>query len=437
MLRRLYILFILLGLFNAQAQELIFNTIDRGAPSQSAEILDAWRTVVLDPDYGGHWIVTGDVDGDGEADIVSCKNVDNNDVHFTSAAVAHRLDGTVIWRWGNPNIGRKNWHHDVPCQIYDWDGDGQNEVILLAEGFIVELDGKTGVERRRIPIQKEATDCLIFANLSGTNHASEILVKDRYTQIWAYSVDGKELWTVKNPGDYRTSHQARPVDLDNDGRDEIFAGYAMLNHDGSVRWIFKSETVDQKRGHLDCARILQKGKTPEEFRFALTCCGAKNIACIDGNGQPVWEKTGHHYESIQIGNIVPDAAQPQILVDIDHRPYGRSPLWVMDANGNQLGQLMTDYCRHHRLLDWTGDGYDNIILPDAQGVFDGAGKRIATFNTGSKGMSVLLGDMSGDGYSDVTILTTNPEVVFIFQNYEGKTEGTKSPLGCGVNYTFY
>ncbi len=44
----------------------------------------------------------GDVDGDGEVEIVSARNVDENDNHFTSAAVAHKLDGTVLWTWGDP-----------------------------------------------------------------------------------------------------------------------------------------------------------------------------------------------------------------------------------------------------------------------------------------------------------------------------------------------
>ena len=201
----------------------------------NAPVVQPWRRITLDPEYSGAWVVAGDLDGDGAVEIVSARNVDRNDVHYTSAAVAQRLDGRVLWRWGNPKIGRKPLHHDVACQIYDWDGDGRNEVVLCTEGFLVELDGATGREKRRLPLPKDATDCLVFANLSGNKRPTDVLVKTRYTQLWAFNRDGKQLWTVENPGGYRTAHQPVSVDLDGDGRDEVMAGYAMLNANGSAR----------------------------------------------------------------------------------------------------------------------------------------------------------------------------------------------------------
>ena len=241
-------------------------------------LVQPWRTVALDPDYGGAWVVAGDLDGDGEVEIVCARNVDQNDVHYTSAVVAQRLDGGVLWRWGNPAVGRQKLHHDVACQIHDWDGDGRNEVILCHQDALVELDGVTGRERRRFPLPKDATDCLVFANLSGSRRPTDVLVKTRYTQIWAFNRDGQQLWTVEKPGGYLTAHQPVPVDLDGDGRDEVMAGYAMLNADGSVRWVFKAQQADQARGHADCFRQVRAGTTPGTSRFVLTMCGANAIA---------------------------------------------------------------------------------------------------------------------------------------------------------------
>ena len=414
-----------------------FSTHDHGDPGDRAPVVTAWKRVKLDPDYGGLWVVTGDVDGDGEVDIVSCENVNRNDVHYTSTAVAQRLDGSVIWRWGDPSIGRKQWSHDVACQIYDWDGDGQNEVILCTQGMLVELDGRSGKERRRLPIARDATDCLVFANLTGKDRATDVLVKNRYHQIWAYDQLGKPLWTVRDPGGFRTAHQPRPIDLDRDGRDEIMAGYAMLNADGSLRWTFQSNAVDLRRGHLDCMRVLRSGNTPSDFRLILTCCGANNIACVGGDGHLYWEQSGHHFESVQIGRLFPDVAGKQVLVDIDHRPHGKSPLQVFDNDGRLRGQIMGDYCRHHEFLDWMGDGYDEILIAYARGVFDARGRRIATFATGQPGYSILLGDMTGDGVGDVTIVTESPPTVHIFKNSSGTRKQNANELGCGVNFTLY
>ena len=325
----------------------------------------------------------------------------------------------------------------MACQIHDWDGDGRPEVVLATKGYLVVLDGRSGKEKRRIPIPKEATDCLVFADLSGKGRPEEVFVKTRYTQIWAYNLSGKMLWTSKMPGGFRTAHQVRPFDLNGDGKDEIMAGYALLSPEGRVLWVYHSRVVSQEKGHLDCVRILKRGKKFEDFRLVLTCCGAKNLACIDGLGRVVWEVPGHHFESIQVGYIFPKLSEPQLLVDIDHRPFGESPLCVFSSKGELLGRIMGDYCRHHALLDWTGDGFDEIIVAYAHAVFDRTGHRIATFDTGKPGVSLLLGDMTGDGISDVSILTGDPPTLHIFRNEKGRPRSKCTSLGCGLNFTLY
>jgi len=435
-------------LLNAkQKGPIYFDVRDVGEPADKVHVIKPWKIISLDPEYGGQWVVAGDVDDDGQVEIVSAENVNKNDVHYTSTAVAQKLDGSVLWRWGNPDIGRKKWHHDVACQIHDWDGDGKSEVVLCTKGYLVELDGATGRQRRRIAIADEATDCLLFANLTGGNRPTDVLVKTRYHQIWAYDRAGNLLWTVRDPGGYRTAHQPRPIDLDGDGRDEIMAGYAMLNPDGSVRWVFKSKKVNQARGHLDCCRVLRRGKTPEDFRLVLTCCGANNVALVDGNGRVLWEVSGHHFESVDIGQIIPNHPAAQLLVDIDHQPLGKSPLWVLDEDGKHLGQLITDYSRHHHLLDWTGDGVNEILVAHNGGIYNHKGKRIGVFATPKptknasppderiSERSILTGDMTGDGVPDVVLATT--EAVYIFKNEKGLKPDRPVPLGTGPNFTLY
>jgi hypothetical protein len=428
-----------------QASDFIcFDTEDVGKPDDAVPVIQPWKVVALDPDYGGQWVLAGDLDADGQVEIVSAENFNKDDVHYTSAAACQKLDGSVLWRWGDPSLGRKNWHHDVACQIHDWNGNGKKEVVLCARGSLVELEGATGRQLRRIRINDEATDCLVFCNLAGSERATDVLVKDRYHRIWAYDRQGKLLWTVEDPGGYRTAHQPRPVDVDGDGRDEIIAGYAMLNPDGSVRWVFRSEKVDQSRGHLDCARVVRRGKSPEEFRFVLTCCGANNIALVDGNGKVLWEVSGHHFESVDVGHVMPNHPAPHIVVDIDHQPYGKSPIWVLDERGQLLGQLVTDYSRHHCLLDWTGDGLDENMVGHNGGLYNYRGRRIATFKThalettaetSEYERSVLIGDMTGDGVADVIIAT--PYAVYIYENAAGKKPDEPVPLGTEFNFTLY
>ncbi len=414
-----------------------------GAQAADPPTLQPWRRVTLDPVWSGAWVTVGDLDGDKAVEIVSARNVDRKDVHYTSAVVAQRLDGSVLWRWGDPKVGRKELHHDVACQIYDWDGDGRNEVILCAENALVELDGATGREKRRLPLPAEASDCLVFVNLSGGSRATDVLVKTRYTQIWAFNREWKPLWTVSNPGGYRTAHQPVPVDLDGDGRDEIMAGYAMLNADGSIRWVFQSRKADQARGHCDCFRLVRPGKAPADFRFAMTLCGAKGLALIDGNGKPIWEATGEHFESIDVGRLVAGEPGVHLAVDIDHGAWGNGPIWVFDEQGGVKTKIMTDYARHHAVADWTGDGVAEILVAQPRALFDGRGRRVATLamdeqdDAAGEERLALTGDFTGDGVPDALLTTRAMTHVYLYRNEKGRRPDPPAPLGTEPNLTLY
>jgi hypothetical protein len=420
-----------------EAEFTLFDTNDTGGPGDNVPLIKPWKVIPLDADFGGSWYSAGDLDGDGVAEIVSAENFNEGDVHYTSAVAAHRLDGSVMWTWGDAEAGRKKLHHDVGCQIHDWDGDGRNEVVVAAKDAVVELEGRTGAERLRFSIEKEATDSITFCDFTGDGHGETILVKDRYKNIWAYTREGELRWHVKEPGGFRTAHQPRPMDIDGDGVDEVFAGYAMLNADGSVRWTVASKAVKQERGHLDCARLMQRGATAAETRIALTFCGANNIAVVDGNGAIQWELSGYHFESIQVGRIVPDAPGPQLLVDVDHQPKGKSPIWVVGgATGKPLGQVITNYSRQHRLVDWDGDGLDEFVVAQDRGLYDHTGQRIATFDTDKQAGNILhTGDMTGDNRPDVLLLAGSG--VYIFENKGGKKQEARKAPGTGLNVTLY
>jgi hypothetical protein len=361
--------------------------------------------ITLDPEYSGQWVVMGDLDGDGVAEIISARNVDRDDVHYTSAVGAQRLDGSVLWRWGDPRVGRRELHHDVACQVHDWDGDGRNEVIVATDGFLVELDGSGGTERRRLRLPPRATDCITFANLTG-NGPSDVIVKDRYWNLWAFDRDWRMLWHVENPGGYRTAHQPLCFDVDGDGRDEVMAGYALLDADGATQWVLESSVADLAAAHLDCTRVLRRGDTPADWRLVHTYCGAGCIAVSDGEGRIVWERGGHHFESLDVGHVRADAPGPQILVDlVDDVAPGLNGTWLLDAEGELLGQFATPYSRFHALVDWNADGLDEVLLADVALICDGQGRPLARLAfEDAQERFVRIGDMTGEGHNEVSFI---------------------------------
>jgi len=173
-------------------------------------------------------------------------------------------------------------------------------------------------------------------------------------------------------------------------------------------------------------------------RLVLTLCGANGIAMIDGRGEVIWEQVGSHFESIDIGRIIAEHPGPQILVDIDHQPFGKAPLLLMDEDGVLLGRINTDYARHHHLLDWTGDGLDEIISAHSGAVYDHAGRRLATLTAPASGRgerSMLVGDFTGDGVPDVTLVTT--DALYVFRNGSGVKPTPGIGLETEFNFTLY
>jgi len=421
-----------------------FTDLRKDETVKSAPMLKPWRSLQPDSAYHGVWLVAGDLDGDGQAEILTARNSRQE----VTTLIASRLDGSELWHWGEPNTGKPRIGYDVPAQIYDLDADGQNEVYFCVKNYLLVLDGPTGKEIRRLPLPAElkVADCITFANVRGKKHPSDIIIKDRYHHIWVYSDTWQLLWDWHtDPG--KTCHHPTLIDIDGDGRDEVLGGYTLLDDDGSELWTISSETIDLNRGHLDCCEILHSGKTFDDFRFIVTCCAAKAILKVDGYGKILWERSGHHLESVDAGKICADVPGKQIFVDIDHLPFGEAKVWLLDEQGELLGEYKCDYARHHRLIDWNGDGLDEILIGNSMSLFDGRGKTQFRFGPanafagerggqkgGDAGPMAVTGDLDGDQRPEI-ILHSGTTVNIYKSDKAAKLSNTR--VGTDINFTFY
>lgn len=234
------------------------------------EYVEPWKVVTINEDYASKWLLAADVDNDGEAELVSCRsqyNQYNMDNHEVRTACAMELDGSLIWSWGTAGEGVTTMGADSPCQVHDIDNDGVMEVLLCTREELVILNAQNGKEEKRYPLpvgqshpDQWATDCIIIANITGGDYPSDIIVKSRYHEAWAYTKDWKLLWHVSMPGGMKIGHQPHPVDIDNDGYDEVLVGYSLVKPDGSYGWIMNKDEylsdLDASHSHCDSVKLL-------------------------------------------------------------------------------------------------------------------------------------------------------------------------------------
>ncbi|MGH7223359.1 MAG: hypothetical protein ACRELF_09030, partial [Gemmataceae bacterium] len=234
----------------------------------------------------------GDLDGDGEYDIVLKQEMrprDNSRRGKTGETKleAYKLDGSFLWRI---NLGKnvREGAHYTPFLVYDLDGDGKAEVVCRtadgtvdgtgkilgdpaadhrnADGYVLEgpefvtvFDGATGkalASAAYVPPRGKVSDwgdgygnrvdrfLACVAYLDGAR-PSVVMCRGYYTRTvlaaWNWR-DGKltRVWTFDSddgtPGNraYRGQgdHSVSVGDVDGDGKDDIIYGACCIGSDG-------------------------------------------------------------------------------------------------------------------------------------------------------------------------------------------------------------
>lgn len=253
-------------------------------------------------DFGAETLRIGDLDGDGELDLLLVQSV--YATRKITCLTALTIGGRVLWQVGRgsgsagESVGGTAGSHsagegtggtggsesagggtggtgriysDLPVQVYDWDDDGRNEVLYVRQARYIQpgwdgkspleraeryegaatmvvLDGTTGREKQTFALPAPADDSFLFANLTGGTRRGDLVVKDRYWQAWGISHEGRELWHYAGS----VGHYPAIADIDGDGRDEVFFGFALVDHDGKV--LFQH---DARGEHQDACWIMQ------------------------------------------------------------------------------------------------------------------------------------------------------------------------------------
>jgi hypothetical protein len=360
---------------------------------------------------GGARPLIGDVSGDGRLDIVMMQPHFVADDRFEGALVAaltaYDVEGNLLWQAGQVDPAGRNQGSDIPAQVHDVDGDGDNEVVAVmhpggdtsVEGRFMVFDGRTGELVRDFALpHPEAHDAILFVNLSGGNTPREILLKDRYEHVWAVDSDGDLLWET----DANTGHYPWPYDFDRDGRQEIMIGYHLTSPDGEFLWVYGGG------GHADSmwmADITGDGQ-PEIMQG-----GDAAIAFDAATGAQLWRQEDIvETQNIMTGDFVPELPGLESLgLDrIDRSAQGYDGLFLLDVNGEFVWKEVreTRGCWGsipEPIHNWTGD-YSDLIMVWNRGcgerttIMNGNGEVITELNAAAR---LWHADFCGDDKEEV------------------------------------
>ncbi|MDD5483037.1 MAG: hypothetical protein PHP98_05240 [Kiritimatiellae bacterium] len=336
----------------------------------------------------------GDLNGDGAPDMLFARS------HFETRAItgltALTIEGRRLWQWGCPAEACGRIYSDLPVQIYDWDGDGRNEVLLVRQAVYAELhepkvwhreraaryegsatllilDAATGQQKDTLPLPAPADDCFLFADLTGRGRREDLVVKDRYWNMWGVAHDGRVLWRYQGS----TGHFPALADVDGDGCDEVFVGFALIDHNGKV--LFQHDAGNQ---HQDAACAV---KTPDGSWHLLF--GNGGLHCLTTDGRELWKIPLREAQHVVTGHFRGDSSTQVAALNRGEKlpAGGRAPatLCLFDLEGREIWRRVQpegSWGAAITSINWFGPGSPQGILMYSRGygepavVYNGEGE---------------------------------------------------------------
>ena len=419
--------------------------------------------------YSANDASVGDVDGDGEYEIIlkwePSNARDNAHDGYTGNVLfdCYRLDGTRLWRI---DLGRniRAGAHYTQFMVYDLDGDGRAEVVMKTSDGTVDGKGRvigdvaadyrthTGRVGRILSGNEYLT---VFSGQTGENlctvdyvpalgtgdwgddsgtrserylacvayldgpHPSVVMWRGYYERstLTAWDWDGNQLkqrWTFDSqlPGmkawGGQGNHNLRVADVDGDGRDEIVYGSMCVDDNGQGLW-------NTRMGHGDAMHLM--GFFP------------------DSDQLQVWNV----HENRRDGSTLVQAATGEVIVQIkSNDDVGRGmaadidptnsgvEMWSSASGGivNTKGEVVSRArVSVNFAIWWTGDLNRELLDGARITKYNPETKQVdivldmtreCSFNNGSKSNPCLEADVLGDWREEVIVRTRRSDELRIY-----------------------
>lgn len=364
--------------------------------------------------------------------------------------------GQVLWQIGKPWLDERPYISHASKNMTaaaDINNDGKSEVLYVLKDDLYLLDGETGKLISKAKLPTKSINSIKVQNMGG---CCNILLKCDGESDYGY---GKPLLAYDNNLKFlwqRTDligsgHNMIVQDIDEDGRDEIFEGYNLLDHDGSTIWSYEATS------HAD--QILVKDINNDKIAEVIYCTDGLDFLILDDKGSLLCKRDDFiHPQQVSLGNFIPDSDGMQLFLNnkasdgnsvmLDHR--GRE-LWSFPCNGyaetikSKEGDLILFCPQPGRLPKEVQDafiirakvlGYDSLPITkdcDAEPfILDGLGKIKYKFeqlncnldldkwdlprfiqNYFGAGFETLVNDIDNDGEDEIVIY--NRQNIWIYK----------------------
>ncbi len=389
----------------------------------------SYVSIPLKGDYDFQKVGLGDLDGDGVYEFIIKQPDFNTDPYqqpgywkrstTTYKLEAYRLDGTMMWRYDMGwSIEAGIWYS--PWIVYDVDGDGKAEVYckagvgdprdekgLVTTGpeYLVKIDGQTGqvVAKTEWLTRDGYPDynyyCRNFLTVAYLDGKRPLLIMQRGTynliKTRALDKDFNQIWNWESPQegkkyDGQGSHGLISADVDEDGRDELVIGAAVLDDNGKGLWTLEM-------GHPDVcyvADIEPNNPGLEIFYGVERRLETDGICVVDAKtGRKLWahkKPTRHVHGQGMAGDILEEFVGMEVYAgerDLKER-------WLYSANG-RLIKFSEEGTLNPRPVWWDSDAQKEVVIGDC--ISDWGGKEIQRID----GRIVAVVDCLGDYREEV------------------------------------
>ncbi|WP_248929608.1 hypothetical protein [Paenibacillus hamazuiensis] len=390
-----------------------------------------WKSIDLKNFGTARQIRFGHLTGGSELQIVLAQHQKrgHKDAYaHISCLTAITMDGDVLWQLGEPSTLADHalLSADLPFQVCDVDGDGYDEVVVARNFKLMILDGRTGEVKKSVPTPLSSSspeplysvpfreyafdrinvDAIRICNFSGKPAPSDILIKDRYSRVWVYDNELRLLWSFHEG---ITGHFPYTADVDGDGKEEMFIGYHLVDHDGRLLWTLPVET-----DHTDEILIGRWDPSRPDPLIAIAS-GEEGFMIADLDGKLVHKHMIGHAQRVSVGNYRPELEGLELCVSTFWGEQGI--VYFFDGTGRLLHQFEPT-CNGNLItpVNWTGDGRDLVLLngnTQHGGLIDGHGRRVVTFpEDGHPDLCAEVLDLTGDGRDEIVLW--DPQRMYIY-----------------------